>query len=65
MTDRLLVCGLGSGMDHSLAALRSPRWELVVVTDRPTDRARGGPGGRRGAVPAPAAGGGGGRWGAR
>ncbi|GAA3271781.1 ATP-grasp domain-containing protein [Streptomyces lavendulae] len=40
MTDRLLVCGLGSGMDHSLAGLRSPRWELVVVTDRPTDRAR-------------------------
>lgn len=40
MTERLLVCGLGSGMDHSLAELRSPRRELVVVTDTPTDRAR-------------------------
>ncbi|RKT02894.1 biotin carboxylase [Streptomyces sp. 3211.6] len=40
MTDRLLVCGLGSGMDRSLTELRSPRWELVVATDRPTDRAR-------------------------
>ncbi|RSS81365.1 ATP-grasp domain-containing protein [Streptomyces sp. WAC06614] len=40
MTDRLLVCGLGSGMDRSLGELRSPRRELVVVTDHPTDRAR-------------------------
>ncbi|OKK06180.1 hypothetical protein AMK26_08940 [Streptomyces sp. CB03234] len=40
MTERLLVCGLGSGMDHSLAELRSPQRELVVVTDTPTDRAR-------------------------
>ncbi|MFV2118119.1 ATP-grasp domain-containing protein [Streptomyces sp. Act-28] len=39
MTERLLVCGVGSGMDHSLAELRSPCWELVVVTDTPTDRA--------------------------
>ncbi|MFC9101173.1 ATP-grasp domain-containing protein [Streptomyces rochei] len=40
MTERLLVCGLGSGMDRSLAELRSPRRELVVVTDTPTERAR-------------------------
>ncbi|WP_055490691.1 acetyl-CoA carboxylase biotin carboxylase subunit family protein [Streptomyces sp. TP-A0356] len=40
MTERLLVCGLGSGMDHSLAELRSPRRELVVVTDTPTHRAQ-------------------------
>ncbi|TXJ77465.1 ATP-grasp domain-containing protein [Streptomyces lavendulae] len=40
MTERLLVCGLGSGMDHSLAELRSPRRELTVITDAPTDRAR-------------------------
>lgn len=40
MTERLLVCGLGSGMDHSLAELRLPQRELVVVTDTPTDRAR-------------------------
>ncbi|MDK9495905.1 ATP-grasp domain-containing protein [Streptomyces katrae] len=40
MTDRLLVCGLGSGMDRSLGELRSPRRELVVVTERPTDRVR-------------------------
>ncbi|MGI5340813.1 ATP-grasp domain-containing protein [Streptomyces sp. CA-181903] len=40
MTDRLLVCGLGSGMDRSLAELHSSRVELVVVTDTPTERAR-------------------------
>ncbi|GAA2456716.1 ATP-grasp domain-containing protein [Streptomyces lavendulocolor] len=40
MTERLLVCGLGSGMDRSLAELRSTRRELVVVTDTPTERAR-------------------------
>ncbi|MGI5484156.1 ATP-grasp domain-containing protein [Streptomyces lavendofoliae] len=40
MTERLLVCGLGSGMDHSLAGLRSARRELVVVTGTPTDLAR-------------------------
>ncbi|MGC9439666.1 ATP-grasp domain-containing protein [Streptomyces sp. WG5] len=40
MTERLLACGLGSGMDRSLAELRSPRRELLVVTDAPTDRAR-------------------------
>ncbi|MBQ1097929.1 ATP-grasp domain-containing protein [Streptomyces sp. b94] len=40
MTERLLVCGLGSGMDRSLSELRSPRRELVVVTDTPTQRAR-------------------------
>ncbi|MFC5802624.1 ATP-grasp domain-containing protein [Streptomyces formicae] len=40
MTDRLLVCGIGTGMDHSLTELRLPRWELVVVTDTPTDRVR-------------------------
>lgn len=40
MTERLLVCGLGSGMDHSLAELRSPSRELTVITDAPTDRAR-------------------------
>ncbi|MEU2433701.1 ATP-grasp domain-containing protein [Streptomyces sp. NPDC007861] len=40
MTDRLLVCGVGTGMDRSLAELRSPRLELIVVTDTPTDRAR-------------------------
>ncbi|MEU3027012.1 ATP-grasp domain-containing protein [Streptomyces incarnatus] len=40
MTERLLVCGLGSGMDRSLTELRSPRRELLVVTDTPTDRAR-------------------------
>ncbi|MGA4866889.1 ATP-grasp domain-containing protein [Streptomyces lavendulocolor] len=40
MTERLLVCGLGSGMDRSLAELRSSRRELVVVTDTPTERAR-------------------------
>ncbi|MFI5620927.1 acetyl-CoA carboxylase biotin carboxylase subunit family protein [Streptomyces sp. NPDC051567] len=40
MTDRLLVCGIGSGMDHSLAELRSPRRELVVATGRPTGRVR-------------------------
>ncbi|MFF8827885.1 ATP-grasp domain-containing protein [Streptomyces sp. NPDC015131] len=40
MTERLLVCGVGSGMDHSLGELRSPRRELVVVTDTPTERAR-------------------------
>lgn len=40
MADRLLVCGLGSGMDHSLAELRSSRLELVVATDTPTDRVR-------------------------
>ncbi|MFE7457324.1 ATP-grasp domain-containing protein [Streptomyces sp. NPDC057554] len=39
MTDRLLVCGLGSGMDRSLSELRSPRTELVVATDTPGDRA--------------------------
>src|SRR5690606_15101235 len=38
--ERLLVCGIGSGMDHSLPELRSPRRELVVVTDRPTAQAR-------------------------
>ncbi|MEV5433135.1 ATP-grasp domain-containing protein [Streptomyces sp. NPDC052701] len=40
MTERLLVCGLGSGMDRSLAELRSARRELVVATDTPTERAR-------------------------
>ncbi|MGA5556049.1 ATP-grasp domain-containing protein [Streptomyces lavendulocolor] len=40
MTERLLVCGLGSGMDRSLTELRSTRRELVVVTDTPTERAR-------------------------
>ncbi|MFD7032320.1 acetyl-CoA carboxylase biotin carboxylase subunit family protein [Streptomyces sp. NPDC059917] len=40
MTDRLLVCGIGSGMDRSLTELRSPRRTLVVVTDRPTERVR-------------------------
>ncbi|MFJ7205055.1 acetyl-CoA carboxylase biotin carboxylase subunit family protein [Streptomyces sp. NPDC098789] len=40
MTDHLLVCGIGSGMDRSLTELRSPRRTLVVVTDRPTERVR-------------------------
>ncbi|GAA2490230.1 ATP-grasp domain-containing protein [Streptomyces gobitricini] len=40
MTERLLVCGIGSGMDHSLAELRSGGRELVVVTDTPTGRAQ-------------------------
>lgn len=40
MIDRVLACGLGSGMDHSLAELRRMRLELVVATDRPTDRVR-------------------------
>jgi biotin carboxylase len=39
VTDRILVCGLGSGMDRSLADLRSPRLDLVVATDIVTDRA--------------------------
>ncbi|MEV1046237.1 ATP-grasp domain-containing protein [Streptomyces sp. NPDC049916] len=40
MTDRILVCGLGSGMERSLEDLRSPALELVVVTDAPGVRAR-------------------------
>ncbi|MEU9105176.1 ATP-grasp domain-containing protein [Streptomyces xanthophaeus] len=40
MIDRVLVCGLGSGMDHSLAGLRAMRLDVVVATDRPTDRVR-------------------------
>ncbi|MFJ3923391.1 ATP-grasp domain-containing protein [Streptomyces sp. NPDC090022] len=40
MIDRVLVCGLGTGMDHSLAGLRAMRLEVVVATDRPTARVR-------------------------
>lgn len=40
MIDRVLVCGLGTGMEHSLAELHASRLELVVATDRPTDRVR-------------------------
>ncbi|MGW7091209.1 ATP-grasp domain-containing protein [Streptomyces sp. NPDC054874] len=39
MTDRILVCGLGSGMGRSLIELNSPKTELVVATDTPGDRA--------------------------
>ncbi|MFH8344354.1 ATP-grasp domain-containing protein [Streptomyces sp. NPDC018045] len=40
MGDRVLVCGLGGGMDHSLGRLKDLGLELLVATDRPTDRAR-------------------------
>ncbi|MER5358419.1 ATP-grasp domain-containing protein [Streptomyces sp. NPDC002785] len=38
MAERLLVCGIGSGMDRSLAAVKKMGLELVVITDRPTER---------------------------
>ncbi|MCF3118640.1 ATP-grasp domain-containing protein [Streptomyces arenae] len=40
MTERLLVCGIGSGMDRSLTALKDMGLDLVVLTDRPTVRVR-------------------------
>ncbi|WP_200261942.1 ATP-grasp domain-containing protein [Streptomyces sp. HSG2] len=40
MTDRLLVCGVGAGMDRSLRDLSAPDRVLIVATGRPTRRAR-------------------------
>ncbi|WP_116210931.1 ATP-grasp domain-containing protein [Streptomyces olivoreticuli] len=38
MSERLLVCGIGAGMDRSLAALKDLGLDLAVITDRRTER---------------------------
>ncbi len=37
MTDTLLICGIGSGMDRSLARLKEMGMRVLVVTDRITE----------------------------
>lgn len=41
MTETLLICGIGSGMDRSLARVKEMGTRIVVVTDRITTRVEG------------------------